>query len=116
MRLSAMRSMTACDSRRVVVEAELSPVAIAFLTFLIAVRIDYLRLALRWRVASAWRARLRACAELAMKSDPCSRTTPRSEASSFTGWAGSAAASHPGRKPGFTGERGSGGAALKDRA
>jgi hypothetical protein len=38
MRLSAIRSITAWDSRSVDVAAALSPVAIAFLTFLTAVR------------------------------------------------------------------------------
>ena len=50
----------------VVVAAALSPDAIAFLTFFTAVRNSDLRLALRMRVASACRARLRAWAELAM--------------------------------------------------
>src|SRR5690348_16767297 len=66
MRLSAMRSITACDSLNVAVAAALSPEAIAFFTFFTAVRSADFWLALRWRVASACRARLRACAVLAM--------------------------------------------------
>src|SRR6188768_1180631 len=69
-----MRSITACDSRNVAVAAALSPLAIAFFTFLTAVRNADFWLALRWRVASAWRARLRACAELAMKSRSSKKT------------------------------------------
>src|SRR6185312_15574710 len=65
-RLSAMRSITACDSRNVAAAAALSPAAIAFLTFLTAVRSADFWLALRWRVVSACRARLRACAVFAI--------------------------------------------------
>src|SRR6476620_8226562 len=61
-----MRSITDCWACSSLVAATLSPAPIAFLTFLIAVRSDDLRLALRCRVASACRARLRAWAVLAM--------------------------------------------------
>ncbi len=64
--LSAILSITACDSCRVLAAAALSPVAMAFLTFLTAVRSADFWLALRMRVASACRARFLACAELAM--------------------------------------------------
>src|SRR6185503_11012383 len=65
--LSAMRSMTACDSCNVLVAAALSPVAMALRTFFTAVRSSDFWLALRMRVASACRARFLACAELAME-------------------------------------------------
>src|SRR4051812_10133530 len=114
MRLSAMRSMTACDSRSVVVAAALSPVAIAFLTFLTAVRSADFKLALRWRVASAWRARLRACAVLAMKYGPCSTMTPRVRLI-VQGLRSLRCVGSPRRQAVSTGVRGSGGAAWKDR-
>src|SRR5689334_18531023 len=55
--LSAMRSITACDSCRVFRAAALSPAAIDLRTFFTAERSADLRLALRLRVASACRAR-----------------------------------------------------------
>src|SRR4030095_5653867 len=68
--LSAMLSITACDSWNVLAAAALSPAAIALRTFLTAVRSSDFWLALRWRVISAWRARFLAWAELAMTSVP----------------------------------------------
>src|SRR5689334_4164168 len=78
-RLSAMRSITACDSWYVLAAAALSPEAMALRTFLTAVRSSDFWLALRWRVASAWRARFLAWAELAMFVRPgsCPRASLR---------------------------------------
>ena len=84
MRLSAMRSMTACDSRKVVVAAALSPVAICFLTFLTAVRSADFRLALRWRVGHEIRSLFENGAALASHRSrvaPCSDAARRFGAS-----------------------------------
>src|SRR5437764_7950054 len=77
--LSAIRSMTACDACSVFAAAVLSPAPMDFFTFLTAVRSADFMLALRLRVCSACRARLRACAELAMDCVPKfdSRISPR---------------------------------------
>src|SRR5438067_12376079 len=65
--LSATRSMMPCDICIVFAATALSPAAVAFFTFLTAVRsVDFI-VALRLRVTSACLARLRACAELAME-------------------------------------------------
>ena len=63
---SVIRSIADCDACIVFAAAALSPASIAYFTFLTALRSSDLRLALRLRVASACRARLRACAEFAM--------------------------------------------------
>src|SRR5262249_39284999 len=65
--LSAMRSITDCSARSCLTAAALSPAAMAFFTFLIAVRTADLTLALCLRLTSDCRARLRACAVLAMR-------------------------------------------------
>src|SRR5213080_786847 len=65
--LSAMRSITDCCAWNSFIAAALSPAAIAFLTFLTALRSADFRLALRLRVASACRARFLACAVLAIE-------------------------------------------------
>src|SRR5436190_18052676 len=76
--LSAIRSMTACDACSVFAAAVLSPAPMDFFTFLTAVRSADFMLALRLRVCSACRARLRACAVLAMECVPgfCLRISP----------------------------------------
>ena len=63
---AATRSITLRDASSAAAAAVLSPAAIAFLTFLIAVRTAVRKLKLwLWRL-SAWRARLRADLILAM--------------------------------------------------
>jgi len=64
--LSAMRSMTTCETLSVAAAAALSPAAIAFFTCLTAVRNDERRLALCLFLVVACRARLRAWALLAI--------------------------------------------------